>query len=675
MTKSKNKLNEFIDKGASKSVENETSNTSKLNDINKAIYSARADSRSSKSVNFDSKNENFLNEFYGKSRLHLISTLATDLKLYISNLRNKTILREIKQLPDTLYKTKDLFLGKEERIIFHVDIDCFFASVSLRDKPHLEHEPVGIAHSKGQNAKNDENFSYSEIASCNYEARKFGIKNGMLVGTAKRLCPNIKLIEYDFEAYSTCSKDIYELVSTYTHEIKAVSCDEMFIDFTNYIVKSEGTLNPLDIASFIRQEIKLKIRCPSSIGIGTNMLVARSATRKAKPNGHIWIRAGKDTLNFLSKMEINTLPGIGSSIMSKISTKWNIKTCEELRNISKADLLSTFGNKLGFKLHEFARGNDTRSFAESSDANDTISSDCIKKSLSTDVNYGIRFDSNEQVNEFFSRLSTELCDRLKKYNLKGSKLTLKIRIRDPSAPIETKKFLGCGICNEKTISTPIHIATNDPEIVTQSCVSLYRQHFLMNTDCKDLRGIGLQMDKLKSTKPVQKSENVINKLFNVKQKQKQEDIPIIVLDCKETTDVAKTVDWTSGEDNHEKEFKLFVNKIQKIVQKNGKKFDQDFFLKEIDCIKFILNDWIYWSSNLNKNSQFISDDDLYIFKGFLLYLVNFDKYSEFLEAIMKIFKRLIIQDGSIDWISFYQQVYNEIQTYFYERNSALLDID
>ncbi len=622
--------------------------------------------KSSKSANFDSKNENFLNEFYGKSRLHLISTLATDLKLYISNLRNKRIEREIKQLPDTLFKSNDFFLGKEERVIFHVDIDCFFASVSLRDKPHLENEPVGIAHSKGQNAKNDENFSYSEIASCNYEARKYGIKNGMLVGTAKRLCPNIKLIEYDFEAYSTCSKDIYELVSTYTHEIKAVSCDEMFIDFTNLVVESEGMLNPNDIASFIRQEIKLKIRCPSSIGIGTNMLVARLATRKAKPNGQIWIRAGQDTLNFLSKMEINTLPGIGSSIMSKISTKWNIKTCEELRNINRADLLRTFGDKLGLKLYEFARGKDTRTFSDTNDANDSINN--IKKSLSTDVNYGIRFDSNEQVNEFFSRLSSELCDRLKKYNLKGTKLTLKIRIRDPSAPLETKKFLGCGICNEKTVSTPIYTSTNDPEIVTQSCVSLYRKHFLMNTDCKDLRGIGLQMDKLTSVQ--QKSENMIDKLFTAKQK--QIDIPVIVLDNNDTNQTQSIVNK-----KYEREFRLFIHKIQKIVQKKGKKmlFDPDFFLNEIDSIKFILNDWIYWSSNLNKNSQFLFDEELYIFKGFLLHLVSFDNYLECLESIMKIFKRLIIQDGSIDWISFYQQVYTEIQTIFYERNNALLDLD
>ena len=680
ISKNQNKLNEFIDKNS------KTINEITLPKENVSISNNHSES-ALKSGNFDSKNENFLSEFYGKSRLHLISTLATDLKLYISNLRNKTIKRDIIQLPENLYnKSQELFLRKEERVIFHGDIDCFFASVSLRDKPHLENEPVGIAHSKGKNANNDDNFSYSEIASCNYEARKFGINNGMLVGTAKRLCPNIVLIEYDFDAYSICSKQIYELVSTYTHEIKAVSCDEMFIDFTNIVVKSNGTLDPLDIASFLRREIKTKIRCPSSIGIGTNMLIARLATRKAKPNGQVWIRAGQETLNFLANMQINTLPGIGASIMSKIDHRWKITTCDELRKINKADLQTVFGFKLGLKLYEFARGNDTRPFLEN-EGNDSIS-EGVKKSVSTDVNYGIRFDTNEQVNEFFGRLSTELCDRLKKYNLKGVKLTLKVRIRDPSAPIETKKFLGCGICTEKTISTPLYIATNEPEIVTQACIALYRQTFLMTTDCKDLRGIGLQMDKLQVANPI-KNNNSIDKLFSIRQKEKSETIPTIVLDDSNdcggdnrnpSLKKAEPILMESF-NNYEKDFNLFMKKIESIAKKKKRclkkegNLDQDFIIEEIDCIKFILNDWICWSSVFNKRNKFLFDDELYVFKGFLLYLVNFDKYLECLEVILKTFKALIIEYGSTDWILFFKQVYTEVQTLFYEKYHACLDIE
>lgn len=713
--KNQNKLSDFIDKttkSANKILDNEKNLLNKVVEINEAIKkdtiirqnqigsNASGDTR----TNFDAKDEKFLNEFYGKSRLHLISTLATELKLYINNLRNNVIHKEIKKLPDELFSVNandKVILEKDEKLIFHIDIDCFFVSVSLRDKPHLWNEPVAVAHSKGNSTeknKESEKFSFSEIASCNYEARKFGLKNGMLVGSAKRLCPNLKLIPYDFEQYSQCSKQIYELVSQYTHNIKAVSCDEMFVDFTNLIIDRDCMLNPLNLASFIRNEIKTHIKCPSSIGIGTNMLIARLATRKAKPNGHVWVRAGQESLNFLSKMEINLLPGIGSSIMSKISSKWNIKTCEELRKISKFDLQALFGNKLGSKLYEFCRGIDTRSFLDGEASNatsksTTISENLFKKSISTDVNYGIRFDTQTQVYDFFQRLSTELCDRLKRYNLKGTKLTLKIKIRDPSAPIETKKFLGCGLCIEKTISTHIHNPTNDCDIVSQCCKTLYKNNYSLNTDCKDLRGVGLQMDKLTPAtcttllKPSMKAMETFQiskpKVDNQTKKLENEEVILIDDEPEKTKEKSSLKDEINEKldfiPNYECDYNNFNEKIKEILSKsNGNSSyveNNKLFKQEIDCIKFILNDWIYWSSNLNRNDTTLFNNDLLVFKGYLLHLVNYNEHLEKLEIILKLFKSLIIKYGSSDWVHFYKQVHDEVQAYFYQKNNALLDID
>ena len=111
----------------------------------------------------------------------------------------------------------------------HIDMDCFFASVGIRDRPHLIHAPIAVAHSL-----NGVNMSYStsEIASCNYIARSKGVKNGMFIGYAKQLEPNLHIIPYEFEKYDHVSKCLYSVLLRHSNYVQAVSCDEAFIDVT-----------------------------------------------------------------------------------------------------------------------------------------------------------------------------------------------------------------------------------------------------------------------------------------------------------------------------------------------------------------------------------------------------------------------------------------------------------
>ena len=675
--KNQNKLRDYLSKTERSASAND--------DLKKDDFSSPCTSNQ-RTRNVDAKDENFLSTFYGKSRLHLISTLATDLKLFVNELKQSADydLKTRQQLPLELYNKEDnkINLNKDERVVFHLDMDCFFVSVSLRNKPNLQNQPIGIAHSKGKKANSKDDFSYSEIASCNYEARQYGLKNGMLVGTAKRLCPNLKLIDYDFEQYSKCSRHIYELVAQYTRQIKAVSCDEMFIDVTDLVKKSDGLLNPLSFATFIRQQIKNDLDCPSSIGIGTNMLISRLATKRAKPNGQVWIRSGEETLRFISSFKISDLPGIGASIMSKIHSKWDVNKCEELQKLKKNDLQELFGKKMGEKLYEFCRGIDSRPFLEN-DQNSNLASlndtAVVKKSISTDVNYGIRFDTITQVHDFFRRLSGELCDRLKRYNLKGTKLTLKLKIRDPSAPIETKKYMGCGLCVDKTVSTPIHIATNDPDVISNCVIGLYRQHYLNNVDCNDLRGIGLQMDKLTSATAatVPKSESVLMKAFGKIKKTSEVEI-LELSDDNSNNSTTTVVEEARLEESldYEDEYKTFVNKIETFINKSkvGGEASANCDDDDIDAIKRLLDDWIFWSANLLK-AKSIDDDDIQIFKGYLLYLLIKIENIEKLFLILKLFKRLVIRNGNTEWIRHYKNINEEIQSEFYQKYDATLQID
>lgn len=195
---------------------------------------------------------NFLSDFFSNSRLHHIATLGAGFKQYINELRsghnglfpdreNLNYLRS----DDTLYESS-------ERFVMHIDMDCFFVSVGLRKYPHLRGLPVAVTHSKdgktstsragvdrvaeinmykkrmeekfnpeGDNNLEtecklyniDENNSMSEIASCSYEARKLGVKNGMFVGSALKLCPNLKTMPYDFEGYKEVAYTLYNTIA------------------------------------------------------------------------------------------------------------------------------------------------------------------------------------------------------------------------------------------------------------------------------------------------------------------------------------------------------------------------------------------------------------------------------------------------------------------------------
>ncbi|KAK2575547.1 hypothetical protein KPH14_011266 [Odynerus spinipes] len=531
-----------------------------------------------------SKNSEFISEFYNNSRLHHIATMSATFKNYVNELRDKSdgkfpgleLLKELKeskrpdsQHSDDLYLSQDEMFSpqenqntqiKQEPIIMHIDMDCFFVSVGLRSRPHLRGLPVAVAHAKGNkkgsdtksNNTNDneqdeeECGSLSEVASCSYEARKAGVRNGMVLGQALKICPDLHTIKYDFEAYKEVSYTLYDTVASYTLDIEAVSCDEMYADCTK--VLEESRLTPMEFAKIIRDEIRQKTGCPVSTGFGSNKLRARLATKKAKPNGQLYLE-DSNVISYIDTFNVQDLPGVGYTTTQKLNGM-NINTCAQLRSIPLRTLQKDFGKKMGELLYNMCRGIDKTK----------LHLEHIRKSVSADVNYGIRFENNGEAVDFLKKLCDEVHNRLKKANAKGRCITLKLMVKAKEAPVETLKFMGHGPCDYITKSKNLIASVDDLAIITREIISLWNQ---LHQKPEDMRGIGIQISRLE----MQTKGTNDNTLLNFINKTKESRI----IQC----NTIERKNDQSGENTKNKDLKTFFTSKGPTCTKNSTDLNTD----------------------------------------------------------------------------------------------------
>ncbi|KAH0037404.1 DNA repair protein, partial [Aureobasidium melanogenum] len=428
-------------------------------------------------------NPEFLQQYYRESRLHHLSTWKADLK---SQLQALTAEKSASQ------KTRQKRPVGARRYIMHVDFDSFFAAVSLKKHPHLKDRPCVVAHGTGSAGGNG-----SEIASCNYPAREFGVKNGMQ--RAQELCPDLKVLPYDFPAYEESSRQFYSALLETGGLVQSVSVDEALIDIstqciavggTDGVRRSEGSnyreQSEADrIGRELREEVLKRTGCNVSIGIGANILLAKIALRKAKPAGQFQLKPD-DVLNFIGALEVQSLPGVAYSIGGKLE-EIGVKYVKDIRELSKEKLVNTLGPKTGEKIWEYSRGIDRAEVGEQ----------VIRKSVSADVNWGVRFENQEQVDEFMVSLCGELQKRLIKENVKGRQVTVKVMRRSPDAPLDPPKHLGHGKCDTYNKSVQLGVATNDSAIMIKEVLIVMRS---FGFSPGELRGIGIQMTKLEPLK-------------------------------------------------------------------------------------------------------------------------------------------------------------------------------
>ncbi|OCF36874.1 hypothetical protein I316_01471 [Kwoniella heveanensis BCC8398] len=449
----------------------------------------------------------FIDGYYQNSRLHHLSTWKAELKVLVADAQRRSEELSLtspsnatishlsfanSSLPITrINNAAGGVSGHVEKVIFHVDFDCFFVSCGLATRPHLRGKPIVVCHSQaGKGAS-----STSEIASCSYEARAKGVKNGMSLGRARALVGDeLQTIPYEFETYKKFSLAFYTILMGYADELQAVSVDEALIDVTSAgladLRSKRRRRDPaIEIAEKIRHDVrKVTDGCEVSIGISHNILLAKLATRSAKPAGVAHLLPS-DIDSFLAPLDVEDFPSIGYSIKSKIEEKFGSTKVEALMGVSKLAFQRVLGPKTGEMLWGYLRGMDERK----------LEPDKARKSVSAEMNYGIRFQNQDQAEMCIADLAAEVSKRMKSVGVRGRQITLKLMKRHPDAPIEPPKFLGHGWCETFNRSSPLSgprgNPTDDASILSRESVKLLRA---MKLDPVELRGVGIQITKLDS---------------------------------------------------------------------------------------------------------------------------------------------------------------------------------
>ncbi|MDA0110782.1 DNA polymerase IV [Vibrio sp. La 4.2.2] len=231
------------------------------------------------------------------------------------------------------------------RKFIHVDMDCFYAAVEMRDNPHYRGKALAVGGSERQRGV---------ISTCNYEARKFGVRSAMPTAQALKLCPNLLLVPGRMQIYKETSIKIREIFSRYTSLIEPLSLDEAYLDVTDSPhCQNSATL----IAEAIRKDIWDELQLTASAGVAPLKFLAKIASDMNKPNGQFVIPPDK-VQQVVDDLELGKIPGVGKVSLEKLN-KAGLFTCLDVRNSDYRELIVRFG-RLGASLWKKSHGIDER---------------------------------------------------------------------------------------------------------------------------------------------------------------------------------------------------------------------------------------------------------------------------------------------------------------------------
>ncbi|MBI5074270.1 MAG: DNA polymerase IV [Nitrospirae bacterium] len=290
-------------------------------------------------------------------------------------------------------------------MIICIDMDAFFASVEQQVNPKLRGKPIAVIGSGGRTV----------VTTRSYEARKFGVKTGMNIYEAKKLCPHLILVVGDNEKYTHTCRELSVIYNRYTPDIEIYSIDEAFLDVTTTHYLFGG---PVAIGLSIKKEVKDQFGINCTVGIAPNILMAKLASDIAKPDGLKWIRP-EDTERVLKDLPVKELWGIGSATAERLE-QFGIRTCGELGRAPVSLLRSKFGI-MGETLKHMGLGRCDRPL---------IVKEEDPKSIGHSMTLPKDISDGEAIKAELLKLSSMVGRRARKHGFVGKKITLTIRYAD-----------------------------------------------------------------------------------------------------------------------------------------------------------------------------------------------------------------------------------------------------
>jgi DNA polymerase-4 len=286
--------------------------------------------------------------------------------------------------------------------ILHVDMDAFFVSVELLERPELRGKAVIVGGGPNQRGV---------VTAASYEARKFGVHSAMPLRTAGRLCPHAVFLDGHHAKYGEWSDRVATILAKFSPIVEMVSIDEAYLDLAG-TERLHGP--PLAAADKLLRTITHTTELPCSGGLATTRLVAKVASDQAKPRGLVWVAPGQEA-RFLAPLSVRKIPGIGE-VTERALRALGIETVDQLAAVQQEKLEKIFG-QWGDALFRKARGGDSYEFVI----------DAEPKSISHNHTFGEDTNDDEALHAMLSHLSQKACKRLREAGLATRTLTLTIR--------------------------------------------------------------------------------------------------------------------------------------------------------------------------------------------------------------------------------------------------------
>ena len=373
--------------------------------------------------------------------------------------------------------------NKKYRVIFHIDMNCFFASCHIAENPSLAGLPLVVAH-------NDE-ARKSIILTASYEARKYGIYTTMLTRDAIKLCPRVKIVEPNYKLYEKYSNEFFKYLFTITPLVQAMSIDEGFLDVTDCV--SPNQIIPL--AHTIQDTLFLKYHLPCSIGIAPNKFLAKMGSDLKKPMGISVVRK-RDLAKTIWPLEIKEMFGVGKKTEPKLR-EIGINKIGDIINFKDKELLEkTVGPAFASYLIERANGID--------DSKVTVNNYDDFQSVSNEHTFDYNVNSIDTIKTMIKILSNSIGDRLRRHGFVVSTIGVKIKYSDFSL-----------ITRSKAVNVP----TDDDYVINRVACSVFDDNF---DSTKTVRLIGVFVNRLTSIKDLKRKPKQLSLFDDLDEFDKEE---------------------------------------------------------------------------------------------------------------------------------------------------------